>query len=190
MIEENSRRKQISFASAGNRQTNPAIFEIYGNIRIRVDSGKRLRKIRHLPARFQFALYGGPVFRRMRKNIVEIIVLLNERDRGLFPDTSNARNIIRTVAHKRLDIHYLPGFVTDQFLEIFFRKFQEFAHARLGNIDVRARIDELIRIAVAGNDDAVYPIFEFSGKASRSDRPLRILPFRTYGYSWRTAKIS
>ena len=111
----------------------------------------------------------------MRKNIVEIIVLLNKRDRSLFPDARNARNIIRTVAHKRLDIHYLPGFVTDQFLEIFFRKFQEFAHARLGNIDVRARIDELIRIAVAGNDDAVYPIFEFSGK--RPDQIVRFVSF-------------
>ena len=145
-----------------------------------VDPRQRLGKISAVLSLFQFYPDGIAQFAEMCIQVVQIVISGNKRKSRLFADARNPGDIIRAVAHERFYVYDLPRLISQLFLKIAGRKFIEFAHARFCDINVRPFVNQLIRVPVAGYDDAVR-IRIATGE--RSDDVVRLETlFFAYGY--------
>ena len=149
------------------------------NGRVRVNRGEVERQLRALaPFRELFAHAWLDVQRvKIAVNIRHRAEAHEQILRRLFADAGHAGDVVRTVAHERLEVDHMDGIEAILGAKYFGRVFDRLrlAHAGLDVADVGGVRDELEAVLVAG-DDLARPAGGLAAPGDRAEQVVRLPP--------------
>ena len=154
------------------------VFHIQLERRAAVDGREPVAVLRRLRAGFQLGAHAlfDPRVVQMRVHAVQRAEIVQQLQRGLFAHARHAGDVVRRVAHQRLEVDQIDRVKAVFFAELFgiIGLVGGLPHAGRDQAHGRPAADQLQAVPVAGDDDAAVAVL-VRAAADRADQVVRLV---------------